>query len=159
MKEIVLDKNNAKAYAERYLNIIGATSSEEMLTNIYGRKLDYLEEYTNGMSTYKVTRLNYNDFVNKVEQFMTVEILNEINTVKSAKIFMEYNGYLSVLQNTWTSTVVNVENVLLVSEQSGEYVYRITAKYGKETTTENINEMTVKNVDGKFVITDWNIIG
>lgn len=155
----ILEKNMdkiARVTIEDFLNL-----NIIILANGPGAFLyDFLDFYDSSEELYKntkdgVTNLKYEDVILKLENYATREFLDsEYYNVN----YTNENGYLKVLGGGGTGLGYEVIKVELVSKDNDEYTYNYTARYSipDGSFKEQTGTIKIKNVDNKFVVSEYN---
>lgn len=155
----ILEKNMdkiARVTIEDFLNL-----NIIILANGPGAFLyDFLDFYDSSEELYKntkdgVTNLKYEDVISELENYATREILDsEYYNVN----YTNENGYLKVLGGGGTGLGYEVIKVELVSKDNDEYTYNYTARYSipDGSFKEQTGTIKIKNVDNKFVVSEYN---
>lgn len=155
----ILEKNMdkiARVTIEDFLNL-----NIIILANGPGAFLyDFLDFYDSSEELYKntkdgVTNLKYEDVISELENYATREILDsEYYNVN----YTNENGYLKVLGGGGTGLGYEVIKVELVSKDNDEYTYNYTARYSipDGSFEEQTGTIKIKNVDNKFVVSEYN---
>ncbi len=155
----ILEKNMdkiARVTIEDFLNL-----NIIILANGPGAFLyDFLDFYDSSEELYKntkdgVTNLKYEDVISELENYATREFLDsEYYNVN----YTNENGYLKVLGGGGTGLGYEVIKVELVSKDNDEYTYNYTARYSipDGSFEEQTGTIKIKNVDNKFVVSEYN---
>lgn len=155
----ILEKNMdkiARVTIEDFLNL-----NIIILANGPGAFLyDFLDFYDSSEELYKntkdgVTNLKYEDVISELENYATRELLDsEYYNVN----YTNENGYLKVLGGGGTGLGYEVIKVELVSKDNDEYTYNYTARYSipDGSFKEQTGTIKIKNVDNKFVVSEYN---
>lgn len=155
----ILEKNMdkiARVTIEDFLNL-----NIIILANGPGAFLyDFLDFYDSSEELYKntkdgVTNLKYEDVISELENYATREFLDsEYYNVN----YTNENGYLKVLGGGGTGLGYEVIKVELVSKDNDEYTYNYTARYSipDGSYEEQTGTIKIKNVDNKFVVSEYN---
>lgn len=155
----ILEKNMdkiARVTIEDFLNL-----NIIILANGPGAFLyDFLDFYDSSEELYKntkdgVTNLKYEDIISELENYATREFLDsEYYNVN----YTNENGYLKVLGGGGTGLGYEVIKVELVSKDNDEYTYNYTARYSipDGSFKEQTGTIKIKNVDNKFVVSEYN---
>lgn len=155
----ILEKNMdkiARVTIEDFLNL-----NIIILANGPGAFLyDFLDFYDSSEELYKntkdgVTNLKYEDVILKLENYATREFLDsEYYNVN----YTNENGYLKVLGGGATGSSHKVIKVELVSKDNDEYTYSYTDRISvvNGSFEEQTGTIKIKNVDNKFVVSEYN---
>ena len=155
----ILQKNMdkiARVTIEDFLNLNSIMFAGDLGSFLY----DFLDFYDSAEELEKnkkdgVTNLKYEDVILELENYATREFLD-------SKYYNLYytneNGYLKLLAGGATRFSDKVIKVELVSKDNDEYTYNYTSRcpipdgsYEEQTGT-----IKIKNVDNKFVVSEYN---
>ena len=162
------DKNESNEILQKNMDKIARVTIEDflnlniiILANGPGAFLyDFLDFYDSSEELYKntkdgVTNLKYEDVISELENYATREFLDsEYYNVN----YTNENGYLKVLGGGGTGLGYEVIKVELVSKDNDEYTYNYTARYSNPDGSyeEQTGTIKIKNVDNKFVVSEYN---
>lgn len=157
-----LDNETAKTIIQSYLNIIGAREGSpiEALTIEEIGLIDRYSEISGGDSIdkegYRSSNINYKDFKNKMLQYMTEELFNEVGGYKNV------NGKLYIFDGGATGIGFDIKEISLISSNENNYKYSIKAiEYPPEEGINCIGEVELqKNKEGKYVVSalGWTLV-
>lgn len=151
-----LDDETAKSIMQSYLNIIGAREGSpiEALAIEEIGLIDRHSEIPGGDSIdkegYRSSNINYEDLKNKMLQYMTEELFNEVSVYKNV------NGKLYILDGGATGIGFDIKEISLISSNENSYKYNIIVlKYPPEEGMNCFGEVELqRNKKGKYVVSN-----
>lgn len=162
------DKNESNEILQKNMDKIARVTIEDFLNlnaiMFYGEPglflIEYLDFYDSSEELYKntkdgVTNLKYEDVISELENYATREFLD-------SKYYNLYytneNGYLKLLAGGATGSSHKVIKVELVSKDNDEYTYSYTDRISvvNGSFEEQTGTIKIKNVDNKFVVSEYN---
>lgn len=157
-----LDNETAKTIIQSYLNIIGAREGSpiEALAIEEIGLIDRHLEIPGGDSIdkegYRSSNINYEDLKNKMLQYMTEELFNEVGVYKNV------NGKLYILDGGATGIGFDIKEIRLISSNENSYKYNIRVlKYPPEEGMNCFGEVELqKNKEGKYLVSNlsWSLV-
>lgn len=155
----ILQKNMdkiARVTIEDFLNLNSIMFAGDPGTFLY----DFLDFYDSAEELDKntkdgVTNLKYEDVILELENYATREFLD-------SKYYNLYytneNGYLKLLAGGASGSGHNVIKVELVSKENDEYTYNYTDRISlvNGSFEEETGTIKIKNVDNKFVVSEYD---
>ncbi len=155
----ILQKNMdkiARVTIEDFLNLNSIMFAGDLGSFLY----DFLDFYDSAEELEKnkkdgVTNLKYEDVILELENYATREFLD-------SKYYNLYytneNGYLKLLAGGATRFSDKVIKVELVSKDNDEYTYNYTSRcpIPGGSFEEQTGTIKIKNVDNKFVVSEYN---
>lgn len=157
-----LDNETARTIIQSYLNIVGAKAgSPEAVLGIEEIGLiDRNSEIPGGDNVdkegYRSSNINYEDFKNKMLQYMTEELFNEFFGYKNV------GGKLYVFDGGATGIWFDIKEISLISSNENTCKYTIRAiEYPPEEGMNCVGEVELqKNKDGKYVVSalGWTLV-
>ena len=155
----ILQKNMdkiARVTIEDFLNLNSIMFAGDLGSFLY----DFLDFYDSAEELEKnkkdgVTNLKYEDVILELENYATREILDsEYYNVN----YTNENGYFKVLGGGGTGLGYEVIKVELVSKDNDEYTYNYTSRcpIPGGSFEEQTGTIKIKNVDNKFVVSEYN---
>ena len=155
----ILQKNMdkiARVTIEDFLNLNSIMFAGDLGSFLY----DFLDFYDSAEELEKnkkdgVTNLKYEDVILELENYATREFLD-------SKYYNLYytneNGYLKLLAGGATRFSYKVIKVEIVSKDNDEYTYNYTSRcpIPGGSFEEQTGTIKIKNVDNKFVVSEYN---
>ncbi len=139
----------AKSTIEDYMNIVSV-----MFASDGGTELNYLgfantnTKYVEDRGVY-TTNVKYQDFINKVTEYMTKELFE---ASKYSKSYSNNNGNLEIIAKGATQVTYYVRDIELVSKSNGEYVYNCKYSHSMNVEETSNDEFTIKKVNNEYVV-------
>ena len=139
----------AKSTIEDYMNIVSV-----MFASDGGTELNYLgfantnTKYVEDRGVY-TTNVKYQDFINKVTEYMTKELFE---ASKYSKSYSNNNGNLEIIAKGATQVTYYVRDIELVSKSNGEYVYNCKYSHSVNVEETSNDEFTIKKVNNEYVV-------
>lgn len=139
----------AKSTIEDYMNIVSV-----MFASDGGTELNYLgfantnTKYVEDRGVY-TTNVKYQDFINKVTEYMTKELFE---ASKYSKSYSNNNGNLEIIAKGATQVTYYVRDIELVSKSNGEYVYNCKYSHSMNMEETSNDEFTIKKVNNEYVV-------
>ena len=139
----------AKSTIEDYMNIVSV-----MFASDGGTELNYLgfantnTKYVEDRGVY-TTNVKYQDFINKVTEYMTKELFE---ASKYSKSYSNNNGNLEIIVKGATQVTYYVRDIELVSKSNGEYVYNCKYSHSMNVEETSNDEFTIKKVNNEYVV-------
>ena len=157
-----LDIETARSVIQSYLNIIGAKEGSpiEALAIEEIGLIDRYSEIPGGDKVdkegYRSSNINYGEFKNKMLQYMTEELFNELGGYKNV------NGKLYMFDGGATGIAFDIKEISLISSNENSYKYSIRAiEYPPDEGINCVGEIELqKNKNGKYVVSKlgWTLI-
>lgn len=143
---------------ENYESIFSAGGIEQILVNMNLLTEEEARSLTVSSDNMKRTNIKYEDFMKKIQDYMTLEWFNKYEMWQEdfASYFENENGYLAYNDFMATGHVNKVNSISLIDEESGLYEAEIVSKEEFELETLKINFKVEKNDNNKYVISYIN---
>lgn len=131
-------------------------SSESVVKVMYGIEIaNNGKQYTDTAtgSLYNLTDLGYNKFKAQVLRNFSEKYFEELNNFKGRKIVIEKDGYLAILEGTWSGAIHQVKSAKLNKIENETYYYTVnTTKQQGEVSVDVMYDIHIKLIDGNYVI-------
>lgn len=137
-----------------YLNrFIGWGSTDEILCNLGLMKNGEYDNINVTDDNYKKTNIKYSDFENAIENYMTKEWFEKINTQRESELFKNINGILYYNDVGLTGTEYVIEKVELKGDYSDKsYIATGYSENVDGSKNKEVFEFHIENNNGKCVI-------
>lgn len=156
-----IDSEEAKKIIQGYLNIFGAkhgSPASALMTDEIGLISSYSEiEGKVDNNNYMSSKIEYSDFKNKMLEYMTEELFEEI----SDSDYKNVNGMLYIADIGASGISFKIEEIELISEEDDKCKYRIKGlEFEPGQETDFIGEVELqKNKENKYVVSkfEWEL--
>ena len=110
-------------------------------------------KYADANNTKVKTDIRYDDFMEKIEKYMTKELFEE---TLSKQFYANSEGNLEFVETGASGYINHVRNVELISKNSNEYEYKVEYSiYGMGgKNSDKSGKFKIKNVNGSYVVSD-----
>lgn len=134
----------------------GRGSSDSIIKVMCGYEIgkngnQYKDEATG--SLYNLSYVSYTKFKIEVLKNFSEKYFEELNNVKGRKIAIEKDGYVGVLEGTWSGTVHQVKDVKLDKKENDVYYYTVNTIIQSGAYPSDVSyAIGIKLIDGNYVI-------
>lgn len=155
-----LDSEEAKKIIQGYLNIFGAkhgSPASALMTGEIGLISSYSEIGNNVNNNYLKSSVKYDDFKNKMLEYMTEELFGKI----SDSDYKNVNGMLYIADIGASGISFKIEEIELILEEDDKCKYRIKGlEFEPGQEADFIGEVELqKNKENKYVVSkfEWEL--
>lgn len=113
------------------------------------------KQYTDAAtgSLYNLSDVSYTKFKIEVLKNFSEKYFEELNNFKGRKIVIEKDGYVGVLEGTWSGIVHEIKSIKLTKTENDVWYYTVNASYKQgETSVDIMYDFGIKLVDNNYVI-------